>query len=264
MYILFIFLLLLELLLLYISLTMDKLQSYITSMLLKENAEWISTVFETFSRMDTVIEYPQVSDTYEYKFYDVVLKTKLTTSSLPPGKGLICGENGGLTLKNLPCKRKASSEGRCCNHIVSKITFLPGRTFTSVTIHIPKESSRPTPSYFPWDTVVATILDCDMSIKTFMIDLHGTSFSHTCTAWIWDTIILQLKTYCNIQGQILFNNETLIADPYLPIKTFREQYQISEKIFAAHNNRELLDGYLLKDYEDDTTQDDTTPLSLYS
>lgn len=108
------------------------------------NQEWISYMFESYGSLTSRPLEPTVPDAGAiYVFHDAVINHALgthinTTEKQAETRSYVCGDNGGRTKTNQPCRKTVSLCGARCNlhaPISFTVEFPPGTRFKTVEVH---------------------------------------------------------------------------------------------------------------------------------
>lgn len=214
----------------------------------KYNTLWLSQVFESYESIVACLIGPQQGHSYSFK--NVVLATTLGQPGTTPILiGKKCGDNGGRTKQNLPCKREGIAHGRCGDHPNATGTpvYLPHTRLAKITIRIGEHEDRirPLNTAFAWNLVQFQTFDHSALTA---LSLVGTSFSHVPMYLVWNEIILELKSILNLPPElwVVYQRQRLGVDPLWSVDHFYAQHAIHTKVM--YNNVLLEPGYLLSDY----------------
>jgi len=78
------------------------------------NRSWLAQLCREYT-VDEVA-YDASADRWRCRLSGVILATRLGEPRAPDAKGPLCGDNGGRTSRDAPCKLKGNTCGRCARH----------------------------------------------------------------------------------------------------------------------------------------------------
>ena len=122
----------------------------------QQNGSWIDQVFKSYSAFSMSLRSQDNDVGHQYHFTSAVLNTRIGEWTQSSFSGKTCGENGGKTAKGLPCKKKATVDGRCPLHPPPLFTvrYNVGDTIESITIDFGDDTHiRPLPACVEWSEI---------------------------------------------------------------------------------------------------------------
>ena len=180
-----------------------------------------------------------------------MLNTRIGEWTQSSFSGKTCGENGGKTAKGLPCKKKATVDGRCPLHPPPLFTvrYNVGDTIESITIDFGDDTHiRPLPACVEWSEIRFKVPGTETPLSA--IDQRSGSVYLVSGTRVWDDIILDVKDLLNLppEAHVRINKRLYGADPLWTVEKLLLALNLPLITQLATSEGKVESGYLLGDY----------------
>lgn len=223
---------------------------------LEANRAWIDQLFRNCTNVEAVLRVPHENSGHRYVFRHVVLNTRLGRVATFDTSGDKCGDNGGRTAKDAPCKRNAISHGRCALHPpdLFRVTHEAGAHVPELILDFGNDGAlRPVPAALTWDAALVSVAgESGLSV----VDHRGRALLLVSATRVLDEIILAIKQTmrCEPEAHVVLvdsngSHHRLAVDPLWTVAHFRQVYRLGlEPLCCKTLDCRLDHGYLLMDY----------------
>lgn len=216
-----------------------------------QNASWIKQIFKSYGAFSMSLRSDHSDVGHQYHFTNAVLNTRIGEWTKSTFSGKTCGENGGKTAKGLPCKKKATVDGRCPLHPPPLFTvrYNVGDAIESITIDFGDDTHlRPLPATVEWSKIRFKVPGTDARLSA--IDQRSGSVYLTSGTRVWDDIILDVKETLNLppEAHVRINKQLYGADPLWTVEKLLLVLNLPLITQMVINERKVEVGYLLSDY----------------
>jgi hypothetical protein len=215
------------------------------------NRRWLRLLFRRYAHLEMRLRVPDSDEGHVYIVHNAVLNTRLGTTGPAKTSGATCGENGGRTSKGTPCKKKASTDGRCPHHPPALFTVVheAGDTVGSVELDFGDDASaRPVPCQMPWNQVRISVPGHDAPLAA--IDQPpGDGIELLSGTRVWSHIILDIKKALNLppEAHVRIGETVYGADPLWTVRDLRRVVNLPAGNLGV-DGRRMEDAMLLEDY----------------
>lgn len=217
------------------------------------NTGWIGLLFCSYESFFSNIRDEQVDLGHRYHFKNAKLNTRLGVPYVCSGE--TCGDNGGKTQKNTPCRFKGTNNGRCKRH--PPPSHVPkydvNHVFSWVTVDFGDDALiRPLGGMISWamcNIYIGIYIGISVGDDVFVpMDLLSEKVLHIPESFLWDKYILNIKDVLCLPQEAKLNIEGKIyeVDPLWTVDYFIEKYSILDDIYIG--DKKLKKGYKLSDY----------------
>jgi len=223
---------------------------------LEANRAWIDQLFRNCTNVEAILRVPQENSGHRYVFRNAVLNTRLGHGVSLVTSGDKCGDNGGRTAKDTPCKRNAISHGRCALHPpdLFRVTHQAGEQVPELVLDFGNDGTlRPIPAALAWDGALISVAG---ESGLTAVDHRGRTLLLVSATRLLDEIILDIKQImrCEPEAHVILvdgngSHHRLAADPLWLVDQFRKAHRLeSEPLYCKTLDRKLERGHLLMDY----------------